>query len=313
MKNKYIKAGDKVLALNFKAGSSSLIRAIVQAYYPDIEDTITNQTHYPQGQDANSSRWHYLVDKTESPTVPVVLVVRNPVERFRSACAETRTVDVDALLGKLEAGDKVNNHFWPTSRLLVDGCKLYRFESDLDDVATELGLTLPLPNITGTGTGTKPDLTPEQLARVEAIYADDIALFNSITEAGQVYVSPPQPLTAEDVAQAKQQLFANLEAKLVEPIFVNGVQVNTDEKTQAELTGLQTAMGRRPNLEVDYKVNLQGGGTVWTRLTANEIGALVDAVADNKLALFASAKAKDEAIDSATTKEEVEAIDLALV
>ena len=217
------------------------------------------------------------------------------------------------MLGKLEAGDKVNNHFWPTSRLLVDGCKLYRFESDLDDVATELGLTLPLPNITGTGTGTKPDLTPEQLARVEAIYADDIALFNSITEAGQVYVSPPQPLTAEDVAQAKQQLFANLEAKLVEPIFVNGVQVNTDEKTQAELTGLQTAMGRRPNLEVDYKVNLQGGGTVWTRLTANEIGALVDAVADNKLALFASAKAKDEAIDSATTKEEVEAIDLALV
>jgi hypothetical protein len=310
MKSKYIKAGDKVLALNFKAGSASLIRAIVQAHYPELEETITNQTHYPDGQDANSSRWHYLVDKTENPTVPVVLVVRNPVERFRSACAETRTVDVDALLGKMEAGEPVNNHFWPTSRLLVDGCKLYRFESDLDDVATELGLTLPLPNIAGTGT--KPDLTPEQLARVEAIYADDIALYDSITTVGQVYVAPPVPATEEDKEAAKAVVDSALLAKLIEPIFLNGVKVNTDDKTVSELTGIHTAMGLRPNLKVDKKVGLQAGGSAWVQLTATEIGAMVDAVADHKLAAYASAKAKEAEIDAATTLEELETLDLSI-
>jgi hypothetical protein len=307
MRNNYIKAGDKVLALNLKAGSSSLIRAIVQAYYPDIEDTITNQTHYPQGQDANSSRWHYLVDKTESPTVPVVLVVRDPVERFRSACAETRTVDIDSLLGKLEAGDKVNNHFWPTSRLLTDGCKLYRFESDLYDAATELGLTLPLPNIAGTGI--KPDLTPEQLARVEAIYADDIALFNSITEAGQVAPpEPPEPLTEEDIVNALQTLKFNRIAAEQEGFDFNGKHFQTrNDSDVIKITNVGIAA-----MNPDFQTAFRAADNSWMPMDAATAQAFYAAMLTRGQEIWANFGAKEAQILAATTVEELEAIDLTL-
>lgn len=197
MKSQYIKSGSAHFALNFKAATSSIARAIVSAHYPDIEDNLINNTSYPEGLTVDNSRWHSQLPKTETPDGDVILIVRDPVERFRSACVETGKTPDEALS---EQGQK-NNHFWPTSRLLVDGCKLYRFESDLDAAATSLGLSLPLPNIDG-GNGEKPTLTPEQLAQVQAIYADDIALYESITEAGQVWVAPEPEPEPEPVPQS---------------------------------------------------------------------------------------------------------------
>jgi len=205
MKATYVKAGDKFLALNFKAASSSLIRSISTEFYPELEDTLQNNTSYPEGVTSAGMRLHAFLDKTETPEGTTVLVVRDPVERFRSACAETFTTDVDALLAKIESGERYANPFWPTSRLLKGTVQLYRFESDLDDAATALGLTLPLPDIDG-GNGEKPDLTPDQLTRVQSIYADDIALFESITEAGQVttYVAPPAPVYVPQEITSRQ-------------------------------------------------------------------------------------------------------------
>jgi hypothetical protein len=203
MKNQYIKVGSKFFAVNFKAATSSFIRAIISAHYPDLEDLIQNKTSYASGRNADNSRWHVLFKYEPMPDGETVLIVRNPVERFRSACAETGK-SPEEVLSEIESGAPYNNHFWPTSRLLVDDCKLYRFETDLDEAATELGLTLPLPVIIGGGT--KPDLTPEQVARVEAIYADDIVLHDSITEPGQVYFTPA---TDEDKASALAVLKEN--------------------------------------------------------------------------------------------------------
>ena len=88
-------------------------------------------------------------------------------------------------------------HFWLQSRLLEGNLiKLYRFPSDLDALATEAGLSLPLPNIDGDNDpGAKPVLSQAQVARVQAIYADDIALYESIAEAGQEFdpAAPPVP------------------------------------------------------------------------------------------------------------------------
>lgn len=188
MKSQYIKSGSTHFALNFKAATSSIVRAIVSAHYPEIEDNLTNNTSYPSGRTVDNSRWHWQLPKTETPDSEVTLIVRDPVERFRSACAETRKTPDEALS---EQGQD-NSHFWPTSRLLTTGVKLYRFDTDLDDAAVALGLALPLVDIAGDNPP-KPDLTPDQLARVQAIYADDIALYESITEAGQEYVMPPVP------------------------------------------------------------------------------------------------------------------------
>ena len=205
MKAQYTQSGGVSYAHNYKAASASIIRAIISAHYPDIEYHINNNVSYCEGSSVDSKRWHYKLPRTEEPTSNVVLIVRDPVERFRSACAETFTTDVDALLAKIESGERYANPFWPTSRLLKGTVQLYRFESDLDDAATALGLTLPLPDIDG-GNGEKPDLTPDQLTRVQSIYADDIALFESITEAGQVttYVAPPAPVYVPQEITSRQ-------------------------------------------------------------------------------------------------------------
>lgn len=321
----FYNANGKAVAVNYKVATSTLARAIIRDFNLELDSLLTTPhgdgtgTAYPEGKDSYTTLLHRYVSKIKNPT-EALLLVRDPVEKFRSACSMSQIGDggrmtVDEMLTNLESeGFNEDVHFFPQSRFLTSGVKtlkLYKL-TDIDALAIEAGLTLPLPTVNKQGTVVefpKPDLTPEQTARVEAFYSEDIALFDSITEAGQAYNAPA---TDEDKESAKRTVESNLQAKLVEPIFVNGVQVNTDDKTQAELTGLQTAIGRRPNLEVDYKVKLQSGGTAWTKLTAVEIGAMFDAVADNKIALYAAAKALDEAIDSTTTLDDLKALDLSI-
>jgi hypothetical protein len=102
------------------------------------------------------------------------MVVRNPVERFRSMCAHrpNRTIQehLDApVYGPLPAG--------PFS-------KLFRFEDQLKECADWLGITVPLEQIDPTEPASKPELTAEQEARVREIYANDIELWNSLQTQG---------------------------------------------------------------------------------------------------------------------------------
>lgn len=177
-KEKYIICGDKSYAINLKAASASFISAIVSDHYPVLNDTLLNNTSYAEGVTRNNLRLHGLVDKVEEAVGTVVMIVRDPVQRFRSACGEMGLTAAEGLVSD-------NEHFRSASSLLKDGTKLYRFESDLSAAATELGLTLPLPNIPSTGT--KPVLTTDELAQVKNKYADDIILHNSITQAGQLW------------------------------------------------------------------------------------------------------------------------------
>lgn len=205
MKTSFFDTPNAAVAVNFKVGSATLARAIIAAHHPDINSVLTtphgdgNGTAYPVGKSADSIRAHGLCPKLADPKDrPVTLLaVRDPVEKFRSACVESKVVDVDAKLTHLETnGFTRDSHFWLQSRLLGGNIiKLYRFPQDLDALAVEAGLSLPLPNIDGGNDPTaKPTLTPEQLARVEAIYGDDTALFASIAEAGQEFViEPPTP------------------------------------------------------------------------------------------------------------------------
>lgn len=309
--NYFITTTGKAVAIVFKSGSSAIGKALAYEQYPD---RIPNFV----GRDpSNDAGWQAYPPKDQNPSGSVIVPVRDPVERFRSACSQFRIGNevINSLLDLLEAGESVRggNHFAPTSRWLCNENKLFKFPEHIAELAAEIGVTeIPSVNDSESNNPPKPDLTPEQLARVEAIYADDIALFNSITEAGQVYVAPPVPVTTEDVAQARSILSSNAAAKSAEPIFVNGVMVKTDPQTVQELVGMQTAMGRRTNLTIDYHVRLQNGATAWTKLNAAQIGGMIDALSDNRIAIAAAHRAKDEAILACTTKAELEAIDLTL-
>jgi hypothetical protein len=193
MKNIYLDTPTAAIALNVNVGSATLSRAVIAAHHTEQNDKLCDGTsvHYPAGKNADNTNWQGVcptVDPSERPVV--LLLVRDPVEKFRAACAESQVLDVNAKLTDLESDWGSDAHFWPQSRFLAGTTKLYLFPDHLEDLAIEAGLALPLPNIADGQNRPNTDLTPEQLARAQAIYAADIALFDSITDLGQIHGAP---------------------------------------------------------------------------------------------------------------------------
>ena len=203
------------VAINAKAGSSSLARAIIRQFCPK-EDWLIRTAAFPPGVDETQRQWHHLCPVTGRTPQPVLLLVREPVSRFLSAMQQVglRQRDVDAAIDSLErdsdvpslrgrksrrrAGTKVRRvgrlrddvHFAHQHALASGPTKCYRFPDHLEQAAAEIGLTGRLPRA-NEATRKKPTLTPEQESRVRAYYASDQALFEAITQAGHVYTPPP--------------------------------------------------------------------------------------------------------------------------
>lgn len=190
---RYLKCGDKLFALNPKCATSSFARAIIARWHPDIEQLITTAA-YPLGQSADTGQWQLMVPYRTRPVGEVICLVRDPVERFRSAMAQVGITDVDATLDELanETGQhpeyrpvrgrrllSEDVHFQPQARFSGEPIRFFRFPDQVDAAAAALDLSLPLPTI-NEATGTKPTLTPEQEQRVRDFYAADVILWNSI-------------------------------------------------------------------------------------------------------------------------------------
>jgi hypothetical protein len=104
-------------------------------------------------------------------------MVRDPVERFRSACAR-QAVSVEEGLARLDS----DVHFWSLNHmgLLADGVAHFRFPDQIDACASWLGLSTPVPSLNAEAEEGKPTLTAEEEAAVRAAYADDVALWESL-------------------------------------------------------------------------------------------------------------------------------------
>ena len=200
MKQRYLICGDKLMVLNAKVGSSTFARAIVKKYYGDLDNDLLSAS-YPEGQSADTVQIQMRVPYRTNPDRPVVLLVRDPIERFRSAMAQVGLDDVDAALTELaeETGSygmssglrKVklveNVHFVPqnvSSAVITAGQSLhtFAFPAEIDAAAEFLGLDLPLISI-NEAHGVKPDLTEAQTAAVREFYAEDQALWESLYQA----------------------------------------------------------------------------------------------------------------------------------
>jgi hypothetical protein len=113
----------------------------------------------------------------DEPADGLCCMVRDPVERFRSACARQ---EVSVEEGLARQGSDV--YFWSLEHmgLLTEGVRHFRFPDQLDACAEWLGLETPVPQLNEEAEANKPTLTPEQEARVREIYAADIALWESL-------------------------------------------------------------------------------------------------------------------------------------
>ena len=145
------------ILLTPRSGSHSIASAALTMWYPDAEN--------PVGHPAQS-----LPVIIEWPQCAVGLVVRNPVERFRSMCAHRQDRTIEEHLAQPIYGPLPKGEF----------SRYFRFEDQLNEAAEWLGLPTPLPREDATDEADKPTLTPEQEARVREIYADDIALWESL-------------------------------------------------------------------------------------------------------------------------------------
>ncbi|HEX4613843.1 MAG TPA: hypothetical protein VH092_37020 [Urbifossiella sp.] len=163
-----------MIADNAKVGSSAIARAIVEAYYPDLFNRVI---------DADATWWHQLAPKTAAPDRPVYVLIRDPVERFRSAMTQYRLADAGATLARLEAGDPLalDQHFAPQSPFARTGLEThtYRYPDELRRFAAATGLRWPLAQINLTRRP-KPDLLPAQEERVRRYYAADVTLWDSV-------------------------------------------------------------------------------------------------------------------------------------
>ena len=149
--------GNAIL-LTPRSGSHSLSIAAMQAFWP----TIAIGPAHPAAYFGIQENW-------DGSNTTVGLVVRDPVERFRSMVAH-RHLNVDEQLK------------YPMYPPLPQGKfeRYFKFETQLNDAAEWLGLPTPLSTEDAMPEDQKPVLTSEQVARVLELYAADVALWESL-------------------------------------------------------------------------------------------------------------------------------------
>jgi hypothetical protein len=122
--------------------------------------------------EGHPARYFGVQEFFEGDPQNVALVVRNPIERFRSMVAHRPERTLEEHLAQPVYGPLPQGNF----------VRYFRFEDQLDAAAEWLGLPTPLPQEDATDPALKPTLTPEQEARVREIYAADIALWESLQQ-----------------------------------------------------------------------------------------------------------------------------------
>ena len=130
-------------------------------------------------------RWHPINATTNTIGSPLnnddisdlCCLVRDPVERFRSACARQQKT-VEEGLNLIE----VDVHFWTLESmgLLAEGITHFIFHDQIDECAQWLELETPVPILNNEPEEDKPVLTEEQKILIREAYSADITLWESL-------------------------------------------------------------------------------------------------------------------------------------
>ena len=148
-----------------RAASHSMAAAALLYWHKDAYDKWQeSSTKHPA---------HFLPDTgwpcNHPQELTIAIIVRNPIERFRSMCAHKLDKTLEEHLSQQYYGILPRGDF-----------KYFLFETQLDECAEWLGLPTPLPHIDASTESNKPILTPDQEAIVRQIYAEDIVLWESL-------------------------------------------------------------------------------------------------------------------------------------
>jgi len=149
------------------------------------------QTFFGKAGDGQSVSNIFGLPMTSTPIGTPYAIIRDPVDRFVSAYAlGTGGVPawypvgdfIDWLIQQDQT--KLNPHFVSQTRLLGDtipeNIVFQDFAKDLTPLAVTLGLPTPLKVKNASKPEKKPTLTPEQIAKLQDFYSDDVALYAKV-------------------------------------------------------------------------------------------------------------------------------------
>jgi len=153
---------------NSKTAKHSVCKAILEKDYPEKLEGLELSEGLPP--------YYGLVPSTDAPEKPILMLFREPIDRFISAASMNHGLnDIEESLAKLG-----EYPFDKQVDYIIEGqTTVFKFPEQLEQFCEAAGFPYPLEKINEATAG-KKELTPEQLATVEQFFADDIAFFNGL-------------------------------------------------------------------------------------------------------------------------------------
>ena len=159
----------RAFAIVARASSYAICKRIAETFF---NNRLSLEYKHPVQLIWESRPLCVLKDTTEC-----CCMVRDPVERFRSACARQGKTVSEGL-----AARETDVHFWSLKDMqLLEGVTHFRFPDQINDCAGWLGLPTPVPQENEEQEERKPVLSADELAAVRLAYAEDVALYESLS------------------------------------------------------------------------------------------------------------------------------------
>jgi hypothetical protein len=164
MLKRYFIVGDKLMCFIPRTASTALLSLIEDKYYPQLKNIKDITPHFKIPSIIDDGK-HELVS-----------VIRNPIDRFVSGCARKNwTIEEGITELKKEVPDF---HIRPQYTFLSENreTKLFKFPEQIDELASYLGLPIPVPKINVSSSKSTPNT--RQLEWLTDYYKKDFELFN---------------------------------------------------------------------------------------------------------------------------------------
>ena len=166
------RVGENSLFVAPRTASTAIFNAVLEKYYPLENQEKIKNNHKP----------HRYIPGGNEPIGKAYVFMREPVDRFKSACAR---IGLTAEQGIVNAVQPADIHFVTVVSSLEghlnDDFKFYKFPDDINLLAQDLGLDTPIEQENASLESVKIILTEKQENRVKEIYKEDIDFFNKHT------------------------------------------------------------------------------------------------------------------------------------
>ncbi len=177
------------MAVNPKTGLTSILALIYTKYYD-----LNHKDYF-----GNASNYIFLCKHYVVPFKPVILMIRDPIERFMSAMVQVDVSDVDDCVESLIHGKRIeykgkmrkvkeDPHFGLQHELIFGETHLFKFKEHYSDILHLLNIKSPMVHL-NKAKNEKPKLNQDHIDALESYYAEDMKLFRTLTTPNTIVYS----------------------------------------------------------------------------------------------------------------------------